>query len=107
MKRLALIAFLFAFASAAFADFSRDHIIGKWLLNGKDKSTSWTFEKSNTFAFQGQDSSSRGMWSTDGQNILIEWTHIDGSPVEKGKVKATYKLNEDGSFNVLRYVYRK
>ena len=107
MKKLALITFVFAFATTAFADFSRDHVIGKWLLNGTNKSTYWTFDKNDTFAFKGTDSSSKGKWSTDGTYVKVVWTHIDGKKVKEGTVKAKYKLNEDGSFNVLKYVYRK
>lgn len=107
MKKIALIAFAFAFATSAFADFSRDHVIGKWLLNGTNKSTTWTFDKNDTFAFKGTDSSSKGRWMTDGSYLFIVWSEIDGKKVELGKVKTKYQLNEDGSFHVLKFVYRK
>ena len=107
MKKLALISLAIAIAAIAFADFPREHVIGKWLLNGTNKSTTWTFKKDDTFAFKGPATSSKGKWSTDGSYVKVVWTEIDGKAVKEGTVKTKYKLNDDGSLQIDRFVYRK
>ena len=105
MKKLAVISLAIAIASFTFADFPREHVIGKWLLNGTNNSTTWTFNKNDTFAFKGPASSSKGKWSTDGSYVSVVWTEIDGKSVKEGTVKTKYK--DDGSLQVVNYVYRK
>jgi hypothetical protein len=107
MKKLATVFLAAAVVTMALANFSKSHVIGTWLLNGKDTNNKWVFNKDDTFLFKGSMSSSKGTWSTDGKKISLVWTHVDGQPVKKGSIKGAYPLLEDGSFQVDNYNFKK
>ena len=107
MKKLAAVLMATAVMALAFANFPKAHIIGTWLLNGKDTNNKWVFSKDDKFHFKGAMSSSKGTWSTDGQRISLVWSEIDGQPVQKGKIKGSYPLLEDGSFQVDNFNFKK
>jgi hypothetical protein len=108
MKKLALVCLAVATMAMAFANFTREHVIGTWLLNGKDTNNKWVFSNDNKFLFKGSMASSKGTWSTDGKKISLVWTEIDGQPVaKKGSVKGSYPLLEDGSFQVDNFNFKK
>jgi hypothetical protein len=107
MKKLATIFVAAAAFSLALASFNKAHVVGTWLLNGKDTNNKWVFKADDTFLFKGAMSSSKGTWSTDGKKVNLVWTHIDDQPVAKGKVKGSYPLLEDGSFQVDNFNFKK
>jgi hypothetical protein len=108
MKKLALVCMAAATMSMALASFTKEHVIGTWLLNGKDANNKWVFYKDDKFLFKGAMSSSRGTWSTDGKKVSLVWTEIDGQPVtKKGSVKGSYPLKEDGSLQIDNFNFKK
>lgn len=108
MRKLTSVLVAAAAVSLAIAaGFDKSHVVGTWLLNGKDTNNKWVFYKNDTFLFKGSMSSSKGTWSTDGKKIHLVWTHIDDQPVAKGKVKGAYPLLEDGSFQVDNFNFKK
>lgn len=107
MKKLATVLMATAVMAIAFANFPKDHVIGTWLLNGKDTNNKWVFSKDDKFLFKGAMSSSKGTWSTDGKKVYLVWSEIDGQAVAKGKVKGSYPLLDDGSFQVDNYNFKK
>ena len=107
MKKLALMALATATVGSALADFSKAHVQGTWLLNGKDKNTRWVFNQDGSFNFVATMASSRGKWSTDGRKVKLVWTEIDKQKVKPNSVKGAYPLNPDGSMQVNKFNYRK
>lgn len=107
MKKLAMIIFAASVAGAAFADFTRAHVEGTWLLNGKDRNTKWVFRKDGSFAFAASNASSKGKWTTDGSKVKLVWTEIDKQKVKAGTVKCSYPLAPDGTLRVNHFVYKK
>ena len=107
MKKLATVIFAVVAFTAALADYTKSYVVGTWLLNGTDKNTRWVFKGDDSFVFKGTMSSSKGKWSTDGKLVFLSWTEVDGQPVKANTIKGKYPLNEDGSFQVDNYVYRK
>jgi hypothetical protein len=110
MKKLALVCLVTATMAVAmaFSNFTKAHVTGTWLLNGKDTNNKWVFYKDDKFLFKGAMSSSKGTWSTDGKKVHLVWTEIDGQPVaKKGSIKGAYPLLDDGSFQVDNYNFKK
>ena len=107
MKRFATLFLAIAAMSLALANFPKSHVVGTWLLNGKDTNNKWVFKTYDTFLFKGSMSSSKGKWSTDGKVVKLVWTHIDDQPVKPNTVKGQYPLLEDGSFQVDNYNFKK
>lgn len=97
---------LVAVGSALAASSGQGNVAGTWLLNGKDKSTRWVFNKDGTFLFKASNASSRGKWSSDGSSVKLVWTQIDSEKVKPGTVKATYPLS-DGALKINKFNYRK
>ena len=107
MKRTALTLLAMALMSLAFANFTKAHVVGTWLLKGTDTNNKWVFNKNDTFVFKGSMASSKGKWSTDGKVVKLVWTHIDDQPVKPNTVKGQYPLLSDGSFQVDNYNFKK
>jgi hypothetical protein len=107
MKKLALASMALFTVTAAFANLDKQAIPGTWLLNGKDKNIRFVFKKDGTFNFAATNATSRGKWAVNGGSLKLVWTEIDKQKVSPGKVKASYKFNEDGSFNIDKFNYRK
>lgn len=107
MKLFATLALLGVLAVNVFAGMSKSDVVGTWILNGKDSSTRWTFNKDDSFVFKSAMSHSKGTWKTDGKSVKLVWTHVDGQPVKAGSVKGEYKFNDDGSLQVDNFVYKK
>ena|SRR6185436_286804 len=107
MKKLALMALAMTTVGSALADFSKAHVQGTWLLNGKDRNTKWVFNKDGSFNFVATMASSKGKWSVDGSKVKLVWTEIDKQKVKPGTVKGAYPLNSDGTFQVNKFIYRK
>ena len=107
MKAFATLALLGVLATTVFANLSKSDVVGTWILNGKDASTKWVFNKDDTFVFKSAMSNSKGKWETNGTHVKLVWTHVDGQPVKPGSVKGQYKFNDDGSLQVDTFVYKK
>ena len=86
-------------------------VVGTWYVyqNGAESHAQrLALRPDGTFAFIGSGWKSGGNYSIDNNALVLQWTEVDGQPVNYGTMHKRIALNEDKNrFTIDRYNYRK
>lgn len=80
-------------------------VVGRWHVNKMDASIE--FRDDGTFKFKCTGATSEGRYKTDGGIITLTWTAVDGEAVEPDTMHKKLILDDEGTFWIDNYHYKK